>query len=60
VMRLAERFISHACKYPAEPQAEIMRGHRGRRHPFEGSRPEWSGYCVPNRCNCKCHVTAGK
>jgi hypothetical protein len=54
-----ELWISSACKYPAQQQAEIARGDRGHRHPYTGKRPEWSGYCVmADRCGCDkagCH-----
>jgi hypothetical protein len=48
------RGLSLACREPAARQAEILLCDQGRRHPFNGSRPEWSGYCtVP--CGCSCH-----
>jgi hypothetical protein len=47
-------WVSLACKEPAARQAEILPSDRGHRHPYSGSRPEWSGYCtVP--CDCSCH-----
>ena len=51
-----DNWISHACQYPADQQAEILESHRGHRHPWDGRRPEWSGYCVIDTCNCTCHA----
>jgi hypothetical protein len=48
-------FISFACMYPAERQAQILSCDRSRRHPYGGKRPEWSGYCVIGSCACECH-----
>lgn len=54
-----EDFISLACKFPKQPQAEIVRRDRRVRHPHAGPRPENSGYCVvADRCACKCHQEA--
>jgi hypothetical protein len=50
-----ENWISHACQFPADQQAQIVPRDRGRRHPHDGIRPEWSGYCVIGDCNCTCH-----
>ena len=49
--------ISHACRNPASAQAELTES-TGRRHPYRGSRPEHSGYCVVLPCVCTCHVKA--
>jgi hypothetical protein len=52
-------FISSACRFPRQGQAEIIPEDRGSRHPVPGSRPEFSGYCVvADRCECKCHGEA--
>lgn len=51
----AVKFVSHACSSPKEPQAEIAPGDQGRRHPYNGRRPMYSGYCVVLDCACKCH-----
>jgi len=52
-------WISSACRYPYQQQAEIADGDRLHRHPAKGRRPDWSGYCVlPDRCGCDtegCH-----
>jgi len=48
---------SFGCSRPAEQQAEILSCDQGRRHPFEGARPEWSGYCLG--CSCRCHIGQG-
>jgi hypothetical protein len=48
-------FVSHACMYPAETQAVIGPEPQGRRHPYEGYRPKFSGYCVIDICACECH-----
>jgi hypothetical protein len=54
-----EVFISQACRFPRQPQAEIVKADRKHRHPVTGKRPEFSGYCVvADRCECKvagCH-----
>jgi hypothetical protein len=50
-----EIWISSGCRYPRQQQAEIVPGDQGRRHPYSGSRPEWSGYCVIKTCECPCH-----
>ena len=54
-----EVWISSACRFPKQQQAEIALGDRAHRHPVPGKRPEWSGYCVvPDRCGCTregCH-----
>ncbi len=48
--------ISFACENPAAQQAEIFPWNRFvRRHPYPGPPPEWSGYCVNQRCACDCH-----
>lgn len=49
------KFISHACSSPKEPQAEVAACDRDRRHPYNGKRPQNSGYCVVLDCACKCH-----
>jgi hypothetical protein len=49
-------FVSFACTHPSEPQAEILPADRARRHPYEGNRPQWSGYCVIGKCACECHI----
>jgi hypothetical protein len=45
---------SLACREPTARQAEILPCDQGRRHPYEGNRPKWSGYCV-TPCSCWCH-----
>ena len=49
------KFVSHACSAPKEPQAEIELALLNRRHPYNGQRPQNSGYCVVLDCACKCH-----
>ena len=49
------KFVSHACSAPKEPQAEIESALLNRRHPYNGQRPQYSGYCVVLDCACKCH-----
>lgn len=49
------KFVSHACSSPKEPQAEVAACDRDRRHPYNGKRPQNSGYCVVLDCACKCH-----
>lgn len=48
-------FTSSACLHPAQQQATISPEQRGRRHPYDGDRPEFSGYCVSDKCACPCH-----
>src|SRR6266849_4304179 len=49
-------FISSACRFPRQQQAEIVLADQAVRHPFSGPRPEFSGYCVVSgSCECKCH-----
>lgn len=51
-----EQWISQACRYPAQQQAELVRSDMRHRHPYAGKRPHrYSGYCVIPRCECKCH-----
>jgi len=50
-----EFFVSSACRFPAQQQAEILPSDRGHRHPYRGPRPQWSGYCVVESCACPCH-----
>lgn len=48
--------ISFGCENPTAQQAEIFPWNRSaRRHPHSGQRPQWSGYCVIDRCACDCH-----
>ncbi len=48
-------YISFGCQYPNQQQAPISSAHQERRHPYEGDRPEHSGYCVISKCACACH-----
>lgn len=52
-------FISHACQFPIDHQADILPWNENAiytRHPWDDSRPEWSGYClVTDACRCTCH-----
>ncbi len=50
----AEPWISHACEFPADQQAVLI-GPLTHRHPYIGSRPQYSGYCVIAACECECH-----
>lgn len=50
-----EPAVSFACQYPAERQAEILPADQGGRHPYNGNRPQWSGYCTVDSCVCECH-----
>lgn len=47
--------ISFGCSYPTAGTAEILKRDQARRHPYEGNRPKWSGYCVDKQCECHCH-----
>jgi len=49
-------WISFACQHPAEQQAAILPENQKRRHPYNGRRPEWSGYCTVDSCACSCHI----
>lgn len=49
-------WVSFGCQHPTEQQAPVLPEHRGRRHPYSGRRPEWSGYCTARRCACECHL----
>ena len=56
VSDLAPPFVSHACEFPADQQAELIRAHMTRRHPWVAARPTYSGYCMPQLpCECECH-----
>jgi len=46
-------WVSQACKYPKQPQAEHLPS--ARQHPYAGDRPEESGWCT-GACNCTCHI----
>jgi hypothetical protein len=46
-------WVSQACKYPRQPQAEHLPS--ARQHPSAGDRPEESGWCT-GACNCTCHI----
>lgn len=48
-------FTSFGCQHPDQQQAPISPIHQGRRHPHDGERPEYSGYCVIESCACPCH-----
>lgn len=52
--------IGFGCAHPKERQAEITEGDqkRGHRHPVEGDRHEWSGFCVDPDCECPCNAEA--
>lgn len=51
-----EVWISQACRYPTQQQAELVRSDMRHRHPYSGRRlHRYSGYCVIRRCECKCH-----
>jgi hypothetical protein len=51
-----EPWISQACRYPVQQQAELVRRDMRHRHPHKGRRPHrYSGYCVIPDCECKCH-----
>jgi hypothetical protein len=50
-----EIYLSEACKSPTAQQAEILPCDQEHRHPVEGPRPQWSGYCISARCECTCH-----
>jgi hypothetical protein len=45
-------WLCQGCKYPRQPQAEILQTPIVRRHPGPERRPEWSGYCVLRNCEC--------
>jgi hypothetical protein len=47
--------VSFGCENPRAQQAEITPRYQGRRHPYAGDRPQWSGYCVYMDCECSCH-----
>jgi hypothetical protein len=49
-------WISFGCQNPREQQAMISPNYRDRRHPYDGARPEWSGYCPVTSCACSCHL----
>jgi hypothetical protein len=51
-------YISSACQDPTAFQAPILPAHQTRRHPYDGPRPKYSGYCIPQECKCPCHNNA--
>lgn len=51
----AEPWISHGCQFPTDQQAVLVPSDMKRRHPYAGLRPEYSGYCVIDQCDCECH-----
>jgi hypothetical protein len=55
IEKASEPMVSHACEYPRDQQAPISPSYQGRRHPYEGDRPQWSGFCVADQCACDCH-----
>ena len=46
--------VSFGCRFPKEQQAEILTVDQIYRHPYNGKRPLWSGYCIGG-CLCECH-----
>lgn len=48
-------WISFACQRPTELQAAVSPEWHDRRHPYNGRRPEHSGYCTNLNCTCNCH-----
>jgi hypothetical protein len=56
--RLRGGYVSPGCQEPRMQQAEILLVDQWRRHPYDGPRPQWSGWCLPPGCACSCHGMA--
>ena len=50
---LPDLWVCQACHYPKQPQAEIVMTEDVLRHPYNGKRPEYSGWCVVKGCQCE-------
>jgi hypothetical protein len=50
--------LSPGCEQLRAQQAEILPADQWHRHPYDGLRPQWSGWCLYPGCGCPCHRKA--